>query len=75
MEDHKTYIPGIGFLVTSYDGSECRIIPEDRFALSDDEIANVVAHFAKPTEDEIAYDEAEAEAMAKNETRYFEEGK
>ncbi len=50
MEDLKTYIPGVGWLVTSWDGSESRIIPEDRFELSDDEIANVVAHFAKTEE-------------------------
>ena len=50
MEDHKTYIPGVGFLVTSGDGKESFIIPEDRFELSDDEIANVVAHFAETEE-------------------------
>lgn len=26
-EDHKTYIPGVGFLVTAWDGSESRIFP------------------------------------------------
>ena len=25
--DHKTYIPGVGFLLTSWDGSECGIFP------------------------------------------------
>lgn len=27
FEDHKTYIPGVGFLVTSWDGSESGIFP------------------------------------------------
>jgi hypothetical protein len=26
-EDHKTFIPGVGFLVTSWDGSESHIFP------------------------------------------------
>ncbi len=28
-EDHKTFIPGVGFLVTSWDGSESHIFPID----------------------------------------------
>ena len=28
MEDLKTYIPGFGFIITSWDGSEQRIIPD-----------------------------------------------
>jgi hypothetical protein len=27
FEDHKTYIPGVGFLVTSWDGSESNLFP------------------------------------------------
>lgn len=27
MEDHKTFIPGVGLLITSWDGSESRIVP------------------------------------------------
>jgi len=46
-EDLKTYIPGVGWLVTRWDGSESYIVPEDRFELSDDEIANVMAHFGE----------------------------
>lgn len=30
-DDHKTFIPGVGLLVTSWDGSESFIVPADRF--------------------------------------------
>lgn len=32
FEDHKTYIPGVGFLVTSWDGSESAIFPIEDIA-------------------------------------------
>ena len=42
FEDHKTYIPGVGFLVTSFDGSESHIFPIEDLAInapkSEDEI-------------------------------------
>ena len=31
MADHKTYIPGIGMLVTSEDGRESYILPSSEF--------------------------------------------
>lgn len=32
FEDHKTYIPGVGFLVTSWDGAESHIFPIEDLA-------------------------------------------
>jgi hypothetical protein len=67
-EDLKTYIPGVGFLVTSWDGSEGFIVPEA-------ELTAPEGRAEERTAAEIAYDEAEAEAMARYEARYYEEGK
>ena len=36
-EDLKTYIPGVGFLVTSWDGSESRIFPIDEAVETEEE--------------------------------------
>ena len=35
-EDHKTFIPGVGLLVTSWDGSESFIVPAERFETAED---------------------------------------
>ncbi len=35
-EDLKTYIPGVGFLVTSWDGSESRIFKIEEPAVDED---------------------------------------
>jgi len=42
-EDHKTYIPGVGFLVTSWDGSESHIFktPAEETAMDINELVTL----------------------------------
>jgi len=53
-EDHKTFIPGVGFLVTSWDGSESHIFPIDDPAEGKMEIDSLVT-----LENAVAWDNAD----------------